>query len=114
MNDNQKLIRDCKNARRLAYCPTGSCHVWINGGHIKLWSYHTLVIDYVPGDTLVCTGTYSATTRKHISAFMREYVPGYTYHDAKRAFENNAALYINGGDLVSLETGEILYTIKAA
>lgn len=30
-----------------------------------------------------CTGTYSATTRKHIGYFLKEYAPDLNYYDMK-------------------------------
>ena len=47
-----------------------------------LQSYSTDVI-IVDKGLLECTGLYSMTTRKHISAFLREYYPDITFYDVK-------------------------------
>ncbi len=54
-----------------------------------LQSYQTdvLMIDY-DNHTVTCYGLYSATTRKHISAFMRE--KGLDYYIAKTCYEKDA------------------------
>ncbi len=49
---------------------------------VILQSYATDVIIMKDGK-LECTGLYSATTRKHISAFLSEYCPRYSYYDVK-------------------------------
>lgn len=53
---------------------------------IDLYSYDTRVItvDLTGARRIECTGTYSATTRKHIGWFCREYLQGLCYHDMKR------------------------------
>ena len=60
---------------------------------IVLQSYSTDVIIIRDG-WLECTGLYSNTTRRHISAFMQEYGNGYSYFDVKRAYEGHYKLYI--------------------
>lgn len=53
-----------------------------------LVSYRTIVLDINYDKGLVtCDGLYSRTTRKHISAFMRE--KGMDYSIAKRCYEDN-------------------------
>ena len=71
-----------------------------NGTH--LISYTTLVCTIDNEGWLSCTGTYSATTRKHISAFMRECAPKLTYYDAKACYENNHILNIHTGEIRTL------------
>lgn len=53
-----------------------------DNGDIDLYSYSTRVIS-ISGGKIECTGTYSATTRKHIGLFCREYLPGRSYYDIK-------------------------------
>ena len=65
---------------------------------IVLQSYKTDVI-YIDNGWLSCTGLYSMTTRKHISAFMREYGNGFTFHDVKKAYEGNYELNITTGEI---------------
>ena len=85
----------------LQYCPNGSCGVVFNENGVHLISYTTLVCSINNHGFLSCTGTYSATTRKHISAFLKEYAPNMNYYDAKKCFEDCISLNIH--------TGEILY-----
>ena len=62
------------------------CHVEIEDNRIVFVSYSTAVIFiiYRDGKRFVeCTGTYSATTRKQIGYFCREYLPEYGYYDMK-------------------------------
>lgn len=90
--------------KKLAYMPYAQAHVEIDEhGNIYLFSYVTLVCAIEDG-WLSCTGTYSQTTRKHIGAFMREYVTWPNgdrgdYYTAKHCYEGNYKL--------NLETGEI-------
>lgn len=75
-------------SKRLRDHASASCKVVINEGEsINLISYTTRVITiyHEGGKRFVeCTGTYSATTRKHISWFLREYAPDLSYYDMKR------------------------------
>ena len=65
---------------------------------VVLQSYATDVI-IIENGIMTVTGLYSATTRKHIGAFMKEY--GLSYYTAKEAYE--------GGYKLDLFTGEIIY-----
>ena len=89
--------------RKLTHCPNGQCGVRIdeNGG-IQLISYTTIVIDIDPHGWLVCHGTFSATTRKHIAAFCKEYANGLTYKSCKMAYEDNHTINIYTGEVVML------------
>lgn len=87
----------CKSVtygKRLAYCPYGSAGVNSYNGCIHLISYTTRVISIDREGWMECTGTYSATTRKHIGAFLREYAPQLNYYDAKRAATENIQINI--------------------
>lgn len=81
-------------SKRLEYCPNGSAGVNEYNGNIHLISYTTRVISIDTDGWLECTGTYSATTRKHIGAFLKEYAPNLNYHDAKRAAIENIQINI--------------------
>lgn len=63
------------------------CHVRVHdNGDIEFVSYNTTVIYAVKVGhkyNVVCTGTYSATTRKQIGWFLREYLPMLNYYDMK-------------------------------
>lgn len=66
---------------------------------IVLRSYQTDVIIVTADGWLVCTGTYSATTRRHISAFMREYGYG-DYQLAKFLYKEGMKMSIHTGEVV--------------
>ena len=88
--------------KKLKYGPYGKCHAVIDeNGAISLVSYFTTVIVIDPRGWLTCYGTYSATTRQHIGAFMKEYT-NFTYHTAKDAFLNNYTINIHTGEVIKL------------
>lgn len=66
---------------------------------IILRSYQTDVIIVTADGWLVCTGTYSATTRRHIGAFMREYGYG-DYQLAKMLYKDGMKMNIYTGEVV--------------
>ena len=95
----------CKSVtygKRLQYCPYGSAGVNEYNGNIHLISYTTRVISIDRNGWLECTGTYSATTRKHIGAFLKEYAPRLSYYDAKRAAAENIQINIRTGEIRKL------------
>lgn len=69
------------------YC---NCYVEMdnieNPTQISFISYRTVVIYATKKDNvwyIECSGTYSQTTRKQISWFLREYFPKINYYDMK-------------------------------
>ena len=86
--------------KNLAYCPNGSCGVIFNDDGVHLVSYTTLVCSINNNNFLTCTGTYSATTRKHIGAFLKEFAPNLCYQNAKTCYEKNVAMNINTGEII--------------
>ena len=91
--------------KKLSRMPYAQAHVEIDdAGNIYLFSYVTLVCVITCDGWLPCTRTYSQTTRKHIGAFMHEYVtwpngePG-DYYTAKRCYENAYKLNIFTGEI---------------
>lgn len=72
---------------------------------VTLISYTTTVAEIV-GGVLMVYGLYSATTRRHISAFMREF--GLDYQIAKKCYTNSLTYDIVTHEWVSLLTGEIV------
>lgn len=88
--------------KKLKYCPHGKCYAIIDEhGATSLVSYSKTVIVIDPAGWLTCSGTYSATTRKHIGSFMKEYTD-FNYHTAKDAFQNNYTINIYTGEIVQL------------
>ena len=74
--------------KNLKYIPYGNAKVYEYENEITLISYTTRIITYKKDtQTFYCGGLYSATTRKHISAFMREYFYPLDYYNIKRVFE---------------------------
>lgn len=56
-------------------------------GKAYLYSYNTLVIEVFPDGWGRCFGTYSTTTRRHISQFFRDFFPKLNYYAAKESAE---------------------------
>lgn len=105
---------------KLSHHQSAQCHVVLcDDGSIEFWSYTTLVIKanpqslgipykkelgidtfYTPDSEtledgyyfLVCIGTYSATTRKQIGWFLKEYFGNVTYQDIKIIADEYEAL----------------------
>lgn len=88
--------------KRLSRMPYAQAGVIIDNDGTHLISYTTHVCTIDKDGWLTCTGTYSATTRKHIGAFMREYAPQLSYYDAKAAYEKGHKINIYTGEIVSL------------
>lgn len=64
-----------------------------------LQSYATDVI-IVDDGLLECTGLYSMTTRKHISAFLREYYPNISFYDVKAIAGTKKQIDVMTGEIV--------------
>lgn len=88
--------------KKLTAMPYAQAHVEIDtDGNISLFSYVTKVAEIDTDGFLSVYGLYSMTTRKHISAFMREYTP-FDFALAKSLVE------FGEGAKVNLETGELI------
>lgn len=86
--------------KKLTKMPYANAHIEIDeNGNIYLYSYVTLVAELTADGWLTVFGLYSMTTRKHISAFCKEYCGVVDYHYAKSAYERGCS--------VNTETGEI-------
>ena len=79
---------------RLAYAPYAQAGIRKDSKGTHLISYSTLVCTISPDGYLSCTGTYSATTRKHINRFLKEVAPSVDYYDAKYCYEHNVEMNI--------------------
>lgn len=87
---------------RLEFCQYGSAgKVYTEDGDCILVSYTTSVAGVDHTGYAWCNGTYSATTRKHIGAFAKEY--GLTYHDFKAMYENNVVMNIETGECIPFD-----------
>lgn len=86
--------------KKLSAMPYAQAHVEIDDqGNTFLFSYVTLVASLDKDGWLEINGLYSMTTRRHIGAFMREYVEYANrergnYHQAKCLYEKNLRLNI--------------------
>ena len=89
--------------KKLSAMPYAQAHIEIdNDGNISLFSYVTLVATITHDGWLTIYGLYSMTTRKHISAFMKEYGGTFKYDNAKAAYEGNYRINIHTGEIEEL------------
>lgn len=72
-----------------------------DNGAAALRSYNTIVIELTADGWLYVNGLYSATTRKHIGAFMMEMGLG-NYYTAKDIWMRNARYNIRTGEIEHL------------
>lgn len=89
-------------SKRLEKMPYAQAGIIFDDRGIHLISYTTLVCTIDNDGFLTCTGTYSATTRKHIGAFLKECAPSMCYYDAKRCYNDNIAINIHTGEIIEL------------
>ena len=88
--------------KKLSAMPYAQAFVeYIDDENVYLWSYNTLVAEITNG-WLQINGLYSATTRRHIGAFMREYVHGGTYQLAKQLYYDGKSLDITTGEVADI------------
>lgn len=86
--------------RVLSAMPYAQAHVRIgDDGAAYLISYTTLVAEISRDGWLCVYGLYSRTTRRHISAFVREYAKC-EYSIAKLIYEDNMVYNIHTGEIV--------------
>lgn len=81
--------------RALEYMPSAQAGIVVeqddNGTEIAFLISYTTMVAWLDGEGWFgCKGLYSATTRRHISAFAREY--GLTFYDFKRACEKGVEI----------------------
>lgn len=88
--------------RKLKAHPYANAHIEIlENGDIFLFSYSTLVACVVD-KWLTIRGLYSATTRKHIGAFMEEFNYG-DYYTAKSLYNDGYSLNVETGEVEEIE-----------
>ena len=90
-----------KEIKKLKSMPYTQAHIEIIDNEQFLFSYYTLVAKVRKDDDgtwVKCYGLYSATTRKHISAFAKE--NGLTYADFKALAEKDYEMNINTGEIL--------------
>ena len=120
-----KYIRTVTVDRRLQTMPSAQAGILdhIDGtdasGRYQRREGWTLMSYATPAATLTASGLLtvdclcSASTRRHVSAFLREYAPGITYQAAKAAHLGGYSIDIHTGDHINTETGEIIETEAA-
>lgn len=85
--------------KKLAKMPYAQARVLVDGfGNATLISYATTVATLIE-DRLHIFGLYSATTRRHIGAFVKEYC-GIDYQTAKWLYETRHDLDIKTGEVL--------------
>lgn len=96
MNYTVEALRDHRYAQ---------CAVKLHDtGDLVLRSYSTDVLYYRKATrTLYCSGLYSATTRRHIVWFLREYLPKISYQNVKAAYENDCSVWLSDSGLALRE-----------
>ena len=98
--NKQKEGNPMMTIKKLSSHPYSQCHVEIApNGDVNFFSYATLVCCIESG-WLSCTGLYSATTRKQIGWFLKEYAPDITYAMVKQCVEDSMAINTHTGEIV--------------
>lgn len=84
--------------KKLTNHPYAQCEIIITESTIACKSYQTIVAT-IQDNVLRVHGLYSATTRRHIGAFVKEYA-NLTYQTAKRLYEDGYGYNIYTGEIV--------------
>ena len=88
--------------RKLKYMPYASAHLEIDDNSVTLVSYKTPVAT-ICDDELYIRGLYSATTRRHIRAFLQEFVNFYMDFSSIRQLANeNIRMNIITGEITTI------------
>ena len=87
--------------KKLTKMPYAQAHVEIHGNTISLFSYVTLVAAIDADGWLTVYGLHSQTTRRHISAFCKEYA-NCDYHTAKQIYNDGYKFNIHTGEIVEI------------
>lgn len=85
----------------LSAMPYAQAKVHITENTVYLMSYKTVAVYIDPQGWLVVNGLYSATTRKHIGAFMREYANA-DYQLAKQLYTDGYMYNVHTGEVIKL------------
>jgi hypothetical protein len=95
--------------RKLKSMPYAQAQIIENDDIIILVSYTTPVVEIHKNNGWVkCYGTYSQTTRKHISAFCKEMNMGLDYYLMKKLANEGLMYNINRQVFIDAETGVIV------
>lgn len=86
--------------KKLNAMPYAQAHVTVfDSGRVVLTSYSTDVAEISADGWLTIHGLYSMTTRKHISAFAREYANIHDFQTVKVLVNNHLMMDINTGEV---------------
>lgn len=94
-----KMVSYDFNLKHMPSASAGVNYDITNNGYILI-SYTTPIVELrILSDNTrylvpIAKETYSNTTRKHISAFLKEYAPNITYQEAKKCIENSEWLKV--------------------
>jgi hypothetical protein len=102
ISTKEREVNIMRTIRKLKAMPYAQAHIEIVDDTAYLFSYTTLVASIRTDDEgkwIRCYGLYSATTRKHISAFAKEY--GLTFQDFKQ--------YAGAEFDFNTDTGEVVF-----
>lgn len=92
---------------KLTNHPYAQCSVRVLlDGSVVFTSYNTDVIYIDKDGWLYVSGLYSATTRKQIGYFLKEYVPFLNYYDIKSLYCNKRLLNIYTGEIKEEKSNE--------
>ena len=87
--------------------PYAQCSVRVLlDGSVVFTSYNTDVIYIDKDGWLYVSGLYSATTRKQIGYFLKEYVPCLSFQDIKYLYYNRRVLNIYTGEIKEEKSNE--------
>ena len=88
---------------KLLFMPYAQATVIIDdNNNATLRSYKTDVATLTHDGWLTINGLYSMTTRKHISAFLKEYTSWVTFQTATQIYQDNMKINIHTGEMVEL------------
>ena len=91
--------------KKLSAMPYAQAHVEITAdGEINLFSYETLVVSVDRDGWVYCSGLYSMTTRKHISAFAKEYCQPLDFHTIKKVYNDDMVINMHTGEVIDFDT----------
>lgn len=90
--------------------PYAQCSVRIlTDGSVVFTSYNTDVIYIDKDGWLYVSGLYSATTRKQIGYFLKEYAPALSYYDIKNLYFTSC--YLNVNCVLNIYTREVKHAL---
>lgn len=88
----------------LEYCPYGKCTMITHNGVIFLRSYDTIVAFYNPAKHLLyIQDLYSSTTRRHLTAFVKEVTPNCDSFVPFKKYVGNSVVNVVTGQVFNIK-----------